>query len=225
VKAVLVVLLSACGTRGATPPAPITNVAAAPHFTYDETCARSCIGYSPATDTWLCQHRQTSSGMVTSPGSTCTLELLRADHVLAEAVVLAETYGAPAVQQTIPFELALRLAPLDLAPTKTIELMEGADVAIPGSRHRLHWEPRTGPKGRASRIEVVCHSPLASRRPEPVYTAATVCDLRERYTVEIADATHLAVVVDGTWGCVDYAISERQAHPIDLAQVCGSASR
>lgn len=224
-KAALVALLVACGSHG--PTTPIANVApVAARIAYDDNCRRSCFGYSPATNTWLCQHRQTSNNNVNPSSATCTVELLRGDHVLAEAVVLADTLGAPAVQQTIPFELALRLAPADLAPATTIELTEGAELAVPGSRHRVRWVPRgTRASGRASRIEVVCHSPLASRRPEPVYTGATVCDLRERYTVEVADATHLALVVDWRLGCEGYSGTERQAYPVDLDELCDVASR
>jgi hypothetical protein len=209
-----------------------------PPPTPEATCGR-CLGYSPSTGIWLCGNQQSQWGMVGWQGERCALQLLRDERVVAEVVVVAETKtGTQDLDQTLPLSHALRLAPVDLTEVTSLALEPGRELAIPGTAHRLKWEPpdREAVRGARSKIMVLCNrsGPIrgtavhksfgsGSGRPAPVvvFWGPWECDLKERYSVEIAPgATSVALIEDSKWGCVDFGIARRLAHPIDLVNAC-----
>lgn len=226
---------------GDLPSAPLPALAA----TAETTCEAKCLGYSPSTGMWLCGSETTAGGMVSWRGTRCALQLLRDESVLAEVSVFAEAAtGGQAFEQTLPFEQALRLAPPDLVRATRFALVPGQEFVIPGSRHRLKWD-QPGDVARGtdrSKITVLCNRTqppvrqayrtsghgsgnpgLGGDPPAPVlvFLGPSQCELHESYLVEVAPgAARVALIEDVRWGCVDYSISQRRAHPIDLARAC-----
>ena len=215
----------------------------------ESSCEARCLGYSISNRLWVCSLSERAYGMVAHPGGRCAMQFLRNESVVAEVALLSEKYtGAQLPDATLSVDDALSLVPVDLLPSTRFELVEGREHEIPGSTHRIKWsrEKQSDGSAKRSQIQVLCNpssprsSPLSTSShsrerarvsPMPryprdpiVFRGADQCDLSERYAVEVASGNvAFAIVEDISWGCIDYSVSTKRAHPIDLARVCLSA--